>query len=61
MRAALAVASYSMVFVMEAAIRYLETPAEERNPNYAYGLVAATALAYYGAGVSRKPEIAYRR
>lgn len=42
---------------MGAAIRYLETPAHERNPNHAYGLVAATALTYYGSAVSGRATI----
>jgi hypothetical protein len=50
-RLAVIAGNYSRTFVMMAAIRYLETPAHERNTNYAYGLVAATALTYYGTAV----------
>jgi hypothetical protein len=46
------IARFSQTFLMTAVIQYLETPKNERNPNRAYGLIAATALCFYGAAVA---------
>jgi hypothetical protein len=51
-KAASIAARYSQTFVMAAAIRYLETPSHERSRDYAYGLIVATALSYFGSMVS---------
>ncbi|KAF2667127.1 P-loop containing nucleoside triphosphate hydrolase protein [Microthyrium microscopicum] len=40
---------YAQTFVMAAAISYLEIPAEQRDPQYAYALIAATALSFFGS------------
>jgi hypothetical protein len=44
--------TYSQTFLINAAIRYLETPAPLRNTNHAYGLIGATALIYIGIAAS---------
>jgi len=51
-RAVTIIASFSQTFLMTDVIQYLETPKNERNPNRAYGLIAATAICFYGAGVA---------
>lgn len=44
--------TYSITFVMGAAINYLERPSDERDTNYAYGLIAATLICYSASSVS---------
>jgi ATP-binding cassette subfamily C (CFTR/MRP) protein 1 len=51
-RALLIIARFSQTFLMTAVIHYLETPKNERNPNRAYGLIAITALCFYGDAVA---------
>ena len=51
-RAVMIIARFSQTFLMAGVIQYLETPKNERNPNRAYGLIAATALCFYGASVA---------
>jgi hypothetical protein len=51
-QAIMIIARFSQTFLMTAVIHYLETPKIERNPNRAYGLIAATALCFYGTAVT---------
>jgi hypothetical protein len=49
--------SYAQPFLITAAIDFLDVPVAQRNINYAYGLVGATALLYFSIAVSSSSGI----
>jgi ATP-binding cassette, subfamily C (CFTR/MRP), member 1 len=51
-RAAWIALSYSQIFLISAAVKFLEIPVDERHMDTAYGLIGATALIYVGIAVS---------
>jgi ATP-binding cassette subfamily C (CFTR/MRP) protein 1 len=52
------VAGFSKTFLVAAIIRHLEAPKNERNPRQTFGLLAATALIFYGDAIA---DILYRQ
>jgi hypothetical protein len=51
-RACTTALNYSQTFLLNDAVSYLTRPAGQRNKDHAHGIVAATALIYFGLAVS---------
>ena len=56
-RACTTALNYSQTFLLNDAVSYLTRPAEQRNKDHAYRIVAATALIYFGLAVSRHSRL----